>query len=841
MPSRKLTYPGSNAGNRAPQTGSHRQFTDVFEDEPPADIPSGTLSKVINAIAVGSKCKPRNGSILWTSTRPPAVDGRTGYAAHTNGQYIDSDSGNIFTPGDVSFLWCWGDGTFDEIVEYISPTRVRRRDSETTSGTACYLQGRPNLWKWHQKQRVFIVQLGYELYIVNYEMTIWTLVVQHCHWRISNSESSMVEDGDYAVVANSRYCWRVIIDNTPPIAYPINSPVTENRLDSNDGEGEKKHRYNYLIALARIDGTTNFRHRLEDPPPLILTESGTTRIDEHRQDWVTEWTDESIGEGSATYGVLTSAGMAGFALATLTAINDATMQISMNGYGVVGLVMDFEACTSLYDCANVIQGALREYWPSATCEYVYEDGFPRIRITSGKTIAGGSVSYAYNGTGGTNVAGILQLRQVDGATITTPYTTAQAEQMYLRVPPEQWVSGQYQWWATHYVVYRTPDLGPTGYHLDVLGERVANSPDEFIWAKDLRICGSFIAKRHRGYVYARLGEFEPADKGTQIEFEDGSRVTIVRYINGSTVQYSTTPYYSDSTDWMAACIGGGRVARVSQAGNVVTVWPGSSLNSFTALNTGDIRKAGWWPDGSRSYIKRRISATQWEVWDYRTRDETGFALDPTYRVWTDIIDDDQLRSHAAGWACRNRFMREVEPSNCVAPQPAFMIFGARGGEEVRYCPLNPDYKPFLGYHNREYQTIELRDKIMSFWGFTTMFSALCQGSIYTASTNNSIEITVPETFQKIWQLAGMEKRADFGIADHGSVSPVGKDLIRFVTSTLEVVEFDGLNYSPDICVDQNSGLKRWTRALEKSLPIFAGICSRVTAHVLWWKKDSRLE
>ncbi len=269
---------------------------------------------------------------------------------------------------------------------------------------------------------------------------------------------------------------------------------------------------------------------------------------------------------------------------------------------------------------------------------------------------------------------------------------------------------------------------------------------------------------------------------------------------------------------------------------------GSSLLSFGGLTASDLRKPGWWPNGYRSFIRRRISATQWQVWDSIDRGETAFAVDPTYRAYTDIVNDTDLFSRASGFACINRFMREVLPSNMIGVQPDYFLFGARGQKEVRYCPANRFYRQFVGYHNREYQTKVLDDKLVGFWDFTSMFSAFCQASIHTAVTNNAVEITIPETQQKVWQIAVFEKRADVGMMDHGSIWQIGRDLVRFVTNTHEVMDFNGWDFvQGDITVDAQLGLKRWARALSRSHPIFAAIYTRVTGFVLWWVRDRRLD
>jgi hypothetical protein len=490
------------------------------------------------------------------------------------------------------------------------------------------------------------------------------------------------------------------------------------------------------------------------------------------------------------------------------------------------------------------------YFSTATCDYISEDGVPRMRITSGR-VDGGTVSFAYDGVGGTNVAGLLFLTQATGAAQSNPIMGQPLVLRQARIPLSPWTTQTIpQHWPTHYGIYRTPDYGSEGTHLDELGERVVNSPEMYIWNKDLRVCGSFIARRINGIIQLRAdelgGEFERADQGCVVEFEDGSRVQINDtngYIDAKDARYGGAgafAYYHDVTDWMAATIGEARVCRVTQTGDIVTVVPGSSTVSFGPMVGLDVGKRIYWPNGYYSYIRARISATQWQVWDSTTRIVTACAIDPQYRAYCDIVNDDDLIPRAGGLACRNRMLREVKASNTVCLQPGFTVFAARGEKEVRYCPTNPFYAQFLGYHNREYQTIELQDKIMCLWDFTSMFSAFCQATIHTGVSNNTVEITIPGTQQKVWQIAAMEKRADVGIIDHGAITAIGRDLVRFVTNLHEVMDFTGWDFQQEIVADAATGYKRWWRSLRRSHPIFCALYSQVTGYVLWWVRDRRI-
>ena len=836
--------------DRRPEPTQHRQFNDVFEDEPATDIPSGTLAKAINAWANGNKCRPRNGSVLWTSTRPPAIAGRTGYAAHTDGQYIVSDSGPIFTPADVSYLLAWEDGYYDEIVEFITTTRVRRRDTtDTHAGIGCWIQGKLNLNAWHKTMRKWVIQLGDEFWIVNYEQTQWTKVLVDCYWGPANAESSCREDGDYMLVANSRFIYRVILDGDPPIAYPVNSPNIDTNFLTNTDSGRKLSRYNYLISMSRLDGSGNFRHRMQDPPPKIMTESGTTRIDENRKDWVEISTEAAIDAGTDTYGQLDGGPNIGDQMSDWDDIGNGSFNISINGQGFVEFVCDFRSCKTLYDVAQVIQDALQNYFPTSTCEYVGDD-FPHFRITSGR-VDGGTVSFMYDGSTANNIAGpgFLAMRDFDLAVQTNPHMGAPVVLRNAIIPSIPWISfDEKQRWPTHYTIYRTPDYGPVGTHLDVLGERVVNSPEMYIWNKDLRVCGSFIARRLNGVIQLRTdelgGEFEQADQGCIMEFEDSSRVTLndTGFIDSKNMRYGAggDVYYGDNTDWMAATIGEARVCRVSQTGDVVTVYPGSDTSSFDQLTSLDVDKRIYWPNGTYSYIKARISDTQWQVYDSATRTETACAVDPKYRAYCDIVNDDQLIPRSGGLACRCRLLREVKQSNTICLLPGFVVFAARGEKDVRYCPSNPYYKQFIGYHNRDYQSIELSDKVVMLWDFTSLFAAFCQASIHSGQSGSTSEISLPGTQQMVWQIAAMEKRADVGLIDHGAVTAIGRDMVRFVSNMHEVIDFNGWDFQQEIIADATTGLKRWWRSLRRSYPVFAAMYSQVTGYILWWVRDRRI-
>jgi len=865
MPLRKSVWPGDGQRDRRREYKPERAFNDVFEDPDPTMLPDGTIAKAINSYVVGRYARPRNGSILY-SARYPAISGRTGYSAHKVGNTIVSDSGDIFSPADVSNIWVWDNQLTDEITGYVDAQTVTCRDDDYNIGTACYLQGKLNLNRWHKKSEIWVLQLGNNFYTAPRDKSSYTLVHVFGRDLPSNSISEMIEDDEDALVQNSRYLYRIRLGTNPVTAYPISSPIPSVAILSNEALGDKRHKYHYVYSCATLDGEGNFINREtkvgNNYSVKILTETGTNLIDENRRDWAVVNTENAIGTGTDTYGVLTGAALvAPFnAPGGWTGISDICFYLNINNLGWQEVVVDGSLVETMSQLAERMQDAIRIHFPSAECTYETTAAVgPHFKITSG-IVEGGAILTAVEGVNGTPSAANLGLTAVAGAVVTTPYLGVPNVIRYLYIPRVQYTSAtEYQWHHTHYPIYRCMDVGPTGVsddtrkgsvyysHLNDRGKRVVNSPDQLIWNKDLRVAGAFIARRYHGYIEIMAGglggELELADQGSVMEFEDGSRTEIYRYLNSKLAQYLPSGegyYYYDETPWMAACIGNGHAVRVTQTGTTITRVPASDTTSYTAFTAADERKPIWFPNGTRDFIREVVDANTIEVYQTRTLTETGITYDPRYRAYCDSLPDDDLWERTSGWLCKNRFMREIEPCNMISAQPGYYIMAPRNGKKVSYCPLESGYKQFVGYHNREYQTIELDDKIERLIGFTNRFSALCEGEIRTGATNNATEITLQDTFQNIFVLPGMEKVASVGLISYGSLDWVDDDWVRFVTNTQEIRDFNGIQFrmgaseAMDYTEERSLGLGRMKKALDKSFKEFNAKYAKGLGYILWW-------
>ncbi|HUX56363.1 MAG TPA: hypothetical protein VMV77_05285 [Bacteroidales bacterium] len=107
---------------------------------------------------------------------------------------------------------------------------------------------------------------------------------------------------------------------------------------------------------------------------------------------------------------------------------------------------------------------------------------------------------------------------------------------------------EYQWHLTHFPIYRTLEIEGTYAKLgeaNVTSRADFNNPDRFVWVNDLRICGAFYARKQDGLIIAEVGEFEVADVGSVVEWENGDRDEITEYIEPTIVRYAAGRYDYD--------------------------------------------------------------------------------------------------------------------------------------------------------------------------------------------------------------------------------------------------------------------------------------------------------
>ena len=394
---------------------------------------------------------------------------------------------------------------------------------------------------------------------------------------------------------------------------------------------------------------------------------------------------------------------------------------------------------------------------------------------------------------------------------------------------------EYQWHYTHYPVWRTMDVehlySKTGKFNSANG--TFNDPERFIWCHDLRICGAFFGKKRNGIVTAWVGEFEIADVGCVLEWDNGDRDEIIGYIDTYhvRVEWIGDEYY-DEEYIGACCIGNGRVMRSTQNGYIVTRTHG---HTFTSA---DVRKTIQWANGYRSYIMEYLNPNQVRVHNSLTQERQGLTLDPRYRYFNDTVNDNQLRSRITSLLLRNRFWEPIPDCNIGVVAPGFMVTGIRNYGEVNYCQLPLNYEYLAGYHNKGYQfSKDIKDDIQMMWVFENEVIIWTSSDTYHVATNMPDLVTVPEVGEAVAVLPGIEvKSPNIGCFDWGSIKDIGNGKIRLLTSEPGFVgmrDFDGSEYSENKAYAMDLGMGRMSKDLNNIYHATASIYNGHDGYVLW--------
>jgi len=399
---------------------------------------------------------------------------------------------------------------------------------------------------------------------------------------------------------------------------------------------------------------------------------------------------------------------------------------------------------------------------------------------------------------------------------------------------------EYQWHYNMFPVWRTMDVehmySKTGEFNSVNG--TFNDPERFIWCHDLRICGAFYGRKRNGIVHAYVGEFEIADVGCSLEWDNGDRDEIIAYIDRQHVVIEWAgDQYAEEIYIGACCIGNGRVMRVTQNGVIVTRTHGSTFNR------NDLRKTLQWANGYRSYVLEILDANRVRVHNNMTQELQGLTLDPRYRYFNDTVTDNQLRARITSLLLRNRFWIAMPNCNIGVVAPGFMVTGIRNYGEVNYCQLPLNYEYFAGYHNKGYQfSKDIKDDIQLMWVFENEVIIWTSSDTYHVATNMPDMIVVPEVGEAVAVLPGIEVLSpNIGCFDHGSVQDIGNGEIRLLTSEPGYVgmrDFNGHSYSPNHAYIESLGMGRMNKDLNNLYHATASIYNGHDGYLIWGKKST---
>lgn len=393
---------------------------------------------------------------------------------------------------------------------------------------------------------------------------------------------------------------------------------------------------------------------------------------------------------------------------------------------------------------------------------------------------------------------------------------------------------EYEQHLTHFPIYRSLDIKNT-YQIGEIPAAL-NDPQKFPWVKDLRICGAFFARKYNGHVLARYGEFEPADIGSTIEWENGDRDTIVGYVQEDEVIIFDAAYYGAETDYMACAIGNGRVFRAAQVGTTVTRTHG---DVFTVADVGKTLTSS---TGYRSVIETFVDANTVTVHDDQDKVSQGFTCDPTHRHFCDTTSDDELDNRIGIIECKNRFMEPMPNVNDGIVVPGFLITARRGEKEVYYCAWETFYEYLASFYYSAYQySTVIKNPIQRLLKHPNRFSALCQDDkTWYGPTNASQIIEVAEINAVIPVLGGIDVlEGGVGCFDWGSIQEIDGGLYVMLSkepSGIGLRTFNGYSYSENQLELSGLGHTTVMHDLEKWQKATASIYDAIAGFIVWGRE-----
>jgi len=767
----------------------------MISGPPASKLPDDAIARIYNGICYPQWAQGRYAAELYTEIDLPALAGRTRLTGTQVGTTLTSPDAE-FTEDDVTNIWVWNDDINNEIVEYLSPSQVRLRDSASKSGSPCWMHGPLNGRGFHQGKKKLVIQLRDDLYVANdLKISGWTKLLCVSRDRPSNSESAFDESEDCLVVFNSSGVFKIWFGGSSPYYYKMNARIPEHKIESNALTNDLTFGRRYIYTALRIDGDQNIRNRAQGN--LIEQESGPCEMDENLKDYGENWTEHLIGNNTKKHGELLGASVATASMDATNVfgpITDGTFKISMNGREY-NTFTDFTGVRTMEEVVAKVQTTLKQFWLDCTCELVSD----QVKITSG-LVADTTIDSVSAGVGGTDISGAGYLNiaagTIDNNAIFAEPTTIEG----LYCPTVSFGSESPEYHFTHYGVYGTGDIGKYGID-PVTG--VGNDPERYVWLADVRIGFAVYARRNRsGQVSAEIGAFELADVGSVIEWENGDRDTITRYIDAATVEVDGA-YYDAASGLRAAAVGNGRVMRAYQSGSTVYVTHGG------AFVAGDERKTVYWSDGSRSYVKTVESAQRITVYDSATRPIQGITIDPTYRNFHDSNDDDVIRARTKGFTLKNRTWEPLPNGNTGAVVPGWMFVAMRGENVYSYSSVPPGARYLLGYYNPGFQFDDtIKGGIQAISEFPNRVVFYCSNCVYGGPSNTSEQIKIPGTGEFLNVFSGVQLLVrSIGIKDWGSIVDLDIGRQGMLCSDSSWRMFNGFEFSENLAVDQSSKLE----------------------------------
>ncbi len=765
----------------------------AFQDRDPSLVPSNGVHIPKNYRVYPWGLLTRGGSQLWSSTLYPALTGRTGYSISKAGYSIYSTSA-IFQSTDVGKYIVHDDGKHDQIMEYLNPYRVRVfKSNPHDASTAAYLRGKRHAIKYHKKHGVYVLHTDTRLfYSSSLAIPSWTQMFQCGICSDPADELSKLSIFDkYMILWNSNGPYKIDLENFR--FWKINTELPTTRITDVESTDPDYFERRYLYSMSLMSGEEDDLDRNRYTTGVeIQQESGTNAPDSSRKDYSSVYTSRPVGISGTTYGILTGAALtsphdtiAGWSSYTVVQFNITINSEKKN------VVANITAAVSMGEIAERIQSGLRDYWPTAKCEYD-EDHFVITAPDEGSTIG-----YVEAGDGATDIGtAIMMCHSSEGNAQNVDYTEPSTIGS-LEIPVES--SGEYHSHWLFYSLFSTLRIGGNNP-----ATSDTNNEELYIWNSDIPVAKAFVCSTLGAAFSLSEGEVVQGDVGCKIRFTDGNEYTIDTVIDSTSGTFTGAPGSPYSS---ASCALGGdsslskaiRVMTASQSGTTVTRTAGDSFES------GDVGRPIFFPDGTIRWIEEYTDANNVEVTESGTISSTACCIEPKTRKWTDTLRDEpysteeSLRARVRNYSLQNRFFVPI-PDCDMGEITASMIWGCIKGEFiVHYSQADTNYRHQAGYYYEAEQREIFQEKINEISAVGGVLSIKFNNSTRSIPLNTFDSIIISDAGTAIIKASGNDVVDDsIGCLHQGGVCYTPDRLQVVVTSEPGVRIFDGVSYGKNL-------------------------------------------
>jgi hypothetical protein len=359
--------------------------------------------------------------------------------------------------------------------------------------------------------------------------------------------------------------------------------------------------------------------------------------------------------------------------------------------------------------------------------------------------------------------------------------------------------------ATHFTYYRSRNIGENSGGVSSSINGVGNRRDFLVYDADIPVAKAFLLSGSRNiYSISSGNKFVFGDIGCTIKDMYGGFSIASSFVTEDAVTVvGTIPQVGG----VACAIGGGRVMKVSQVDNVITINDG--VDTFVAWDVGVILFVS---DGTYRYVKKYISSISVEVQDSEDFSELAVTLKPLTgnfsRSWNDTVPDDPNAS--ATYSLEDMYLygnnpmyvprRQFKPlpnSNCGMVGNGFMVVAPRDGMRYYYSQIgDKDYS--AGYYRDPTQVKKVSGTVRHIINFQSMAVIMMRrstGALILSSSSNVGVTDIGEVVSELPEMTVIDPER--GVNLWQTIVFKNKSLIYAVTDDGAYRNFNGTAWSED--------------------------------------------